>query len=69
MAKLIIPLSDRNELKLIDRIENLRKQYGKIKVGDIKRPLVLGGEQDGNYECSVTIFINNQETSSEFGQS
>jgi hypothetical protein len=46
-------LSDRNEPKLIERINALRKSNPNLKVGEIQRPLVIGGIADGVYEVEV----------------
>lgn len=46
-------LSDRNESKLIERICALRESNPNIKVGEIQRPLVIGGISDGVYEVEV----------------
>ncbi|MCV0398508.1 MAG: hypothetical protein K5785_00780 [Nitrosarchaeum sp.] len=46
-------LSDRDEFKLIERICKLRESHPHIKVGEIQRPLVLGGVADGVYEVEV----------------
>lgn len=42
-------LYDRNEIKLIERIVNLRRKNPSIKVGEIKRPVL----QDEVFECEV----------------
>jgi len=46
-------LSDRNESKLIERINALRESHPDLKVGEIKRPLVIGGVADGVYQAEV----------------
>lgn len=46
-------LSDRDENKLINRIIKLRELYPHIKVGQISRPLKLGGISDGVFEVEV----------------
>ena len=46
-------LYDRDESKLIERICSMRKSYADIKVGEIQRPLVIGGVSDGTYSVEV----------------
>lgn len=46
-------LSDRDELKLIERIISLRESYPNIIVGEIQRPLRIGGVSDGVFEVEV----------------
>lgn len=46
-------LSDRNETKLIERLCALRESNPNIKVGEIQRPLTIGGISDGVYEVEV----------------
>lgn len=46
-------LSDRNESKLIERLCALRESNPNIKVGEIQRPLTIGGISDGVYEVEV----------------
>jgi hypothetical protein len=46
-------ISDRNEYKLIERLINMRTSYPNMKVGEIKRPLVVGGIADGTYDVEV----------------
>lgn len=52
-GKRVETLYDRDETKLIDRVIQLRKQYPNLKVGEIQRPLILGGVSDGVYEVVV----------------
>ena len=44
---------DRNEFKLIDRVCQLREIYSNLKVGEIRRPLIIGNIQDGVFEVEV----------------
>ena len=46
-------LYDRDELKLIERICDLREMYPNLKVVLGERPLVLGGVFDGVYSAKV----------------
>ncbi|UVF62474.1 hypothetical protein [Nitrososphaeria virus YSH_922147] len=46
-------LYDRNETKLIERVCELRKIHPEIKVGEIFRPLIIGGVSDGVFEVEV----------------
>ena len=57
MIESVVPtkeiLYDRDEFKLIDMVCQLREMYPNLKVGEIQRPLVLGGVSDGVYEVEV----------------
>ncbi len=46
-------LNDRDEFKLIERVCSLRKSFADVKVGEIQRPLVIGGVADGTYSVEV----------------
>jgi hypothetical protein len=46
-------LYDRDEFKLIERIISLRESYPNLKVGEIQRPLTIGGVSDG--VCEVWV--------------
>lgn len=46
-------LYDRNETKLIERVCSLRVIHPNLKVGEIQRPLILGGIADGVFEVDV----------------
>lgn len=46
-------LSDRDEFKLIKRVEQLRKQHPNLKVSSYKKPVVVGGIADNVYEIEV----------------
>lgn len=46
-------LYDRNEFKLIERVCQLREQYPNLKVGEIQRPLIIGGIADGVFEVEI----------------
>ncbi|MBM2819759.1 MAG: hypothetical protein HW410_1441 [Nitrosarchaeum sp.] len=46
-------LYDRDELKLIERLCDLRETYPNMKVMLGERPLVLGGISDGVYSAEV----------------
>lgn len=44
---------DRVESKLIDRVCEFRKLHPNLKVGEIQRPLIIGGIADGVFEVDV----------------
>ena len=46
-------LYDRNEFKLIERIEKFKKKHPKCKIGEIQRPLTLNGIADGVFEVMI----------------
>lgn len=46
-------LHDRDESKLVERVCSMRKSFADIKVGEIQRPLVIGGISDGVYSVEV----------------
>ena len=46
-------LYDRDEVKLIDRVAEIRKNHPSLKTGEIIRPLVINGIPDDVF--SVTI--------------
>ena len=46
-------LCDRDEYRLIDRIIQFRETYPNLKVGEIQRPLIIGGVSDGVFEVEI----------------
>ena len=55
--KKVEKIYDRSEFKLIERITKFKKNHPKCKIGEIQRPLTIGGISDGVFEVEVKYWI------------
>ena len=46
-------LYDKDEYKLIERITQFRETHSDLKVGEIQRPLILGGVADDVFKVEI----------------